>query len=1364
MMQNKFCLSPVARGVGLVLSGSFLFSGSIVASECITAGDNGVCGLKEFQMTSPVSPIPVAWYFTQPDQSAVIDSTAKAQNIYFASGTASRTATDLQSLLVDGARLDGYYINASKNGSVNITLANHASVDWLEAGGATTNTHIVVDNATLNGAKATTDYDKTNKNSKNYARGAAIYLDVNDKGNHLIEIANKSQVNGRIQLGGAGKHDIRITDSEIKTGSILVAYGGAGGNAVSVKSSLIDSRDSVVSTENAINVAGLWKAEDASSVSLEQSRLFGTVAVSGKDNLNSLTLVDSALSATTNQNNNAVTLFNGAEALFTATQSEVEGNVELSASQRIVSSANGSHLAGNISVSKAPFVEIDLASTTVDGNLNASAATGELTLRLTNNSVIGGDLLLNGALQRASVLIDNAQINGHLYGGADSALTLARSINTFNGEQFSGFNALNVQDDLSLTGGFSDNNVGGSLRVSGGTITAPVNLSQGQLTFDAARLIADTLTLGEASSLALTGNSVLETTSAQLFNQAASAEATATQGFNLSGSRIQFTDSTLMLTDARYTLDYVKSVREGLAGGTLVMTGSLVDGAQATGSATLEDAAVTGAVLANVAVSSDKNRLLIGAHSADPDTASVMTSFGAAQLQLNGTGPGEVVIEGNQSLTLTGALGGSLVMMGDQAAQQVAINIHDGTLNLGAAASADSDATFDGVVNIESQGAMNVNAGHYVMTGTGVVSRGAVNIDKNASLTADVQLQDQGQLAVNGTLTVGTLGASRDATITVGNEAAAGTLQAERADLQGATLFIDPLWDTGATLSSASRVMLGGNEVNGRLTAGQNSLLVLGEADINAVNAQFAASGLNWGRDVTAALAIAAPQQLNAAFGGLRVDGSLTAQNDPASRDALINQAEFGERSLLIVNRAASAEGNAALSASGGALKVADSAMLYLPDAKANQSYAIAKGFTDITLQENGWRNANLLTNKLLNATLSQHGDSVSVTTTAKRAGEVLPGVVMEKALDSMMNSNANSTTSPYGGIRFLSRAVEAPTVQKAEVVKTINSASQLAVMGGVQSGILASSDVANGAIAERNVHLSRTKPAEEASVWVNGLYENRKGDDFAAAGSRYGYDSHLYGLILGIDKDYNAVSGTMRSGVAFNTGKGKTTSRGDVNATRNDFTFSGVSLYQSWQQGAFNVTGDIGYSAGNNDIAQHLPGWMEAGDRLKADVDASDLSVGVTGKYEIAMPVADVTPHLGVRYHQLVTKGFSAKSHESGTVFKTDKSRQDIWQFPVGVNVNKTYALDAGWGLHAGADMAVVFAAGDTRVSSKVRATGINASDTLSAEIMDKTAFEGKLGIKLQKGDMTWGLGYNLNASSHNTGQAVMASYRLTF
>jgi len=46
----------------------------------------------------------------------------------------------------------------------------------------------------------------------------------------------------------------------------------------------------------------------------------------------------------------------------------------------------------------------------------------------------------------------------------------------------------------------------------------------------------------------------------------------------------------------------------------------------------------------------------------------------------------------------------------------------------------------------------------------------------------------------------------------------------------------------------------------------------------------------------------------------------------------------------------------------------------------------------------------------------------------------------------------------------------------------------------------------------------------------------------------------------------------------------------------------------------------------------------------------------------------------------------------------------------------------------------------------------------------MDDTAFNGQLGVKMQKDTMTFGVGYNVNASQHDTSQTMSATWSLAF
>ncbi len=1335
-MEIKFQMTKIATSVGLVLGSSLLVPAMAFANTCVNYSDAGTCGLIENRMGDGISNNPTAWYFTSPTQDAAINANATRQNIYFGAGNAIRNATDVQSLLVNGANLDGYYINTSKNGTANITLANNASVDWLESGGATT-TNIVVDNSTLNGAQASINYDQKAPNaitgtfSKNYARGYAVYQTMNSTGNQKIDIINGSTVKGRIATGGAGSNAVTIENSQVKPGSIIISgtVDATGDNTVNIKNSTIDTTDAVASNKSAIQI------NYGKNIQLNVS--------------------DSNITGDTN--------LNGANSKKVSTSTNA-----------LVS---GSTLTGDLNFIQAAQTALEITQSTLTGSINASARTGDISMKLTD-SQIDGDINLSkddpskGNAQSAEVLLDNTSVGGHIYGRDNSTLTLASSMASFDGAKFSGFNTLNVSGQTNLTGGFTDDNVGNALQVNGGELVAPVQLSVGKLTFSGSKVIADTLALSDAASLELNSQSLLQTSSSQLFNSETDTDSPT--GLNETASRMTFSDSTLALTDETYQLSYVKALHDMLdttRNNKLLMMGTLLDGEQASGTASVVDVAATGAVLANVQVVADKNALFIGTKASAENAIAVDNGFGAAQLHFTGEGNPSVVIGNGQALTLTGALGGSLIDVAGAPDAVANITVADkGALNLGTRATGDTTSTLRGIVNVAGDGQMHVIAGDHTITSggsaAGVISSGELTIHDSATLHSDVALQNQGQLTVNGTLDANSLTASEAAQIFVGNDDTAGALIANSVDLQGARMFIDPDWSSTPTIDQASKVVLGGNEVNGRLTAGRNSLLVLGDTSADAALNAFSASGLNWASDgVTAALAISAPQYLSATGGGLRIDGSLTSSS--ADRDATANQAEFGSNSLLMVNAAETTGNNAALNATGGTLKVADSAALYVADAKANNTYTIAQGFTDVQREANGWQGSNLILNKLLDASTQENNGSVTVTTTAKDAQKILPGVATANALNSMINSAANSLTSPYAGIRFLSQAIESPEAQISQVVNAINSAAQMAVAGGVQNSTLATGMAAVDAILDRNsaANHAMQKDDKDASVWVHALYGNQRSRDFTAGNMDYGYNSNFYGIMLGGDKAYDTSAGVMRSGAAFHAGNGKTNSTGDVNSTHNDFTFWGVSLYQNWSRDGFNVTADAGFSASNNDLNQNLPGWMNFGDKLKGSVDSQLLTVGVTGEYLISTPVMDIIPHVGARYNQLTTKAFDTKTDSNETLFKTEKERQNIWQFPAGVKLNKTFALDSGWALSTQADVAVITSTGNTNINSKVRTTGISATDTIFADnVVDKTSFNGQLGVKLQKGASTWGVGYNLNASEHNTGQTVIATYKLTF
>ena len=1371
-MNKSFRLNQLAISMSVILGSSFLLTPAL-ANTCAGTSFTGTCGLTQYDMTSPINPKPTAWYFTLKTQDAAINSVAEAKNIYFASGSSSRTASDIQQLLVDGANLSGHYINVSKDGSATVVLNNRAAVDFIEGGSSKfqTNTHIVVDNSTLNGAAKGGDYDiKNAPTSKSYLDGYAIYLDAADSGNADIDIQNNSLVTGRIYAGGAGTHDLSVQDSRIQAGGILL-YNTKDNNAITIQRSTIDTTNAVAKTANAIEITNLTATDKTHAIVVDHSQLTGSVTLATSGSNSTLSVTDSSITKTTHKDGNAIVMSSGT-AHLSLDKSEILGHATLTGAVAGTTTASltDSTLNGNLIANRAAQIAMDITRSVLTGNINASTGTGTVDLHLTD-SALSGDINLNGTtVLRSDIWLDNTDVAGNLYGSGEASTLHLANMPVFGGTQFSHFSKLAVAGDLLLTDGFSDANVGNALTVSGTTVTAPVQLTSGNLAFDNTKLIADTLALSSGASLNMVNHSQLQTRSDQLFNLAASS--LRPEGYNESGASMGFTDSTLILTDETYHLDYVKAVNDLLGsteGNSLVMLGTLQNADNMAGTASVTEAAMTQAVLATTQVTSGKNQLHIGEKDAITDEAIfVRNGFGAAQLRFEGEGQPSVEIVGDQTLTLTGAAG-ALFDVAGAPDMPVSVAVNNGTLNLGTAAMQNVTGHLTGTVTVAPEGTLNIVAGDHTLasggSAAGVVSSGLVTVQQQATLHTDMALQDSGQLAVNGSLLAGQLTASQDAQITVGDVTAAGTLMAERLDLQGARLFIDPAWTEGGTLANASRVASGGSEINGRVTVGQNALLVLGDTTTAAAEARFADSGLTWGENaITAAVSVHTPQFLNATQGGLRVDGSLTGSS--ADRDAAFNRVDFADHSLLMVSTKEMTNGQAALNATGGSLNVADSAALYVADAKANQSYAVARGFSDVNIAGNGWQNENLLLNKLLTATTQERDGEVLVTTQARAAQDVLPGVVTTHALDRLIASGENSRSASQAGARYLSVAIDTPQASVDEVVRTVNSAAQIATAGGVQHNTWAAGSAAINAVMERNsVANAALQPADtDASVWVHTLYGNPRSSDLRAGNLSYGQDSNFYGLMMGGDKTWQTDRGTLRSGAAFHAGNGDSNSRGDVNATHNDFSFWGITLYQNWNQDRWNLTGDVSLTQTSSDVYQKQPGWMEAGNKLKANVDGMLFSAGVRGEYLIETDVVDIIPHAGVRYNQLTTEGFDTKNSQGERVFHTDKGTQTIWQFPVGVKVAKNVALDSGWTMSTQADAAVVAVTGDRESQNTLRTVGIRGSDTIRAEIMDDTAFNGQLGVKMQKGDMTFGVGYNVNTSQHDTDQTVSATWSLAF
>ena len=630
----------------------------------------------------------------------------------------------------------------------------------------------------------------------------------------------------------------------------------------------------------------------------------------------------------------------------------------------------------------------------------------------------------------------------------------------------------------------------------------------------------------------------------------------------------------------------------------------------------------------------------------------------------------------------------------------------------------------------------------------------------SGSLESSSVAASGGDIHVVGSLVTESLTGASGVRVFVGDEKASGKVVSRRTQLCGGSLFLDPVWKGEDTLDGASHgaFTFADDLLDGSLAVGQNALLVLGDASTDWTRNTFIGSGLAWGQhDVTAALAIRSPQTLEAARGALVVDGTLTSVPTPTP-----NTATFADNSLLIVD-GSGLNGKAALTSEGGMLRVAENAKL-LMDNITQGEFAITSGFaaSDVT----GWNGSNLSTPDLLMklALATAEDGSVRVKAEAQHASDVLPGLSLGNTMDAVWGKGLNNVDSANRGIRFLSRSVNGNYLDRADAVRTIDGAAQIAVAGGAQGMAVAAAQSSSEAVQDE-LSLARGVARKGGAVredglnlWINALYGSERAHGFGAGTLDGGYNADFGGVVFGGDYTF----GPFRAGVSLNAGSGTSRSRGDFNRTKNDFDFWGVSLYGAWTRDNLNVMADLGYSANKNDVKQHLPASLQLG-QLEADVDTGVLTAGLRGECLLRTDWADVLPHIGVRYLGVTTDAFTSRIDDHD-VFRIGKETQHIWTFPVGVGFSRDFETASGWKVKPRADVSVVPATGDLKAKTRASVRGVGASDTVTSRIMDATTVDGTLGLEVAKDNLSFGLNYGVQASEHRTGQGVNLSFTYKF
>ena len=895
----------------------------------------------------------------------------------------------------------------------------------------------------------------------------------------------------------------------------------------------------------------------------------------------------------------------------------------------------------------------------------------------------------------------------------------------------------------------------GRIEINGGTLIADNlrKLMDGSILLDEAlngegdlkqKDVEDLQNHTVKGGIVLKDNGVIQTKTGQIFEYGidTTSDETAlasTDSGKVTNDYISYEGGTINFTDERYTLAYLDSAKENMAlvgEANINMLGKLVneDGENINLSVeeAVEHVGETGTT-ATVEADKDITKLVVGKGETDDSVQYSNGSFAAGKLLL-GENTSAIEITDGKSLGLNGTDDGDLIT-GNKGDLDITVNSTDSKLTLGKKDMPSSDNSLTANVTVNS-GTLEAVSGNTVVDGNITLNSGNFNVNGDATLT------------VNKTLT-----AQQDVNINIGDKDSAGTLKAQDTQLNGATIYLDPVWKDGQTIGEASKagiVFAEETGVDGSLIVGENSVLTLGSTDTNLAEEAFNKTEHIWGDgedEVLSAVYVASPQDIS--------NGSLLVDKTAAGTEVLQKgEVNFGKNSILIVDGKNLNEDEAAIqgvTSAQIAQNEADKqngAKLYIDNAEAGKKYTIL----DLTDGTEQWNADNVTSNNTLMIFGKEQSEEdqtnyYTVTDYKNVEDELGDGVVAANVINDTLQSDIKSGNIDNAAFKFFNKAVDTNNNRTDEAqITALNSVANMGELAGVNHGAYSMSNTMTDAVAD---HLSLANHGEQDNdIWARYIHSEEDIEDMELGGINADYDATYNGIIVGGDF-YKNGKGTI--GLAVSYADGDIDGSNMASRTENDAEYYGASLYGRIDNGDSALLGDISFLHGSNDITQY-----NSGEKITASPDADAFSVGLRAEKEIKAGNGKFVPYMGVRYMHLGTGDYT---NSLGMKYNADD--QNLFLLPVGLKYTAEIKHN-DWTVKPMAEVGYVWNFGDKDTDQTVSLNGV--SDTFGFDTVDDGAFIGRLGIEAESDKMAYGIGYEYQNGDSSSSDKWMANVIFKF